>query len=162
MWLLGPLLVDPGKSEEFGKHSSFFLFPTTNSENNSKSLCSQARRPNYIVIDIVYLDVKRLWGWWRGDGTPHSLLGTKRPHFLRSTFNLQIVPSRSLFHVLWIPSQRCLFVRTWENPLKIAENWADNEMKPSKTEGWRIRKDGLFSSWFFSRVYWKSQVIQGT
>lgn len=37
----------------------FFLFPTTNSENKSKSLWSQARRPNYIVIDIVYLGVKR-------------------------------------------------------------------------------------------------------
>lgn len=96
------------------------------------------------------LDVKRLWGWWRGDGTPHGLLGRKRPHFLRCTFSLQTTPSRDLFCVLCIPSQRCLFVRIWENPLKIAENWADNEMKPSEMEGWRIRKDGLFLADFLA------------
>lgn len=46
-----------------------------------------------------------------------------------------------------------LGVRPWGNPLKIAENWADNEIKASKMEEWRINNDGIFlaDTGFFER-----------
>lgn len=97
-----------------------------------------------------------IWVWksFRGSGEGMGLLmaywGQKGHTSWGPPSACRQFPAESLFQVSWIPSQSCVFVRTWENPLKIAENRADNKMKPSKTEGWRIRKDGHFLADFLA------------
>jgi len=134
--LLGPLLADLGKSEEFGKYASFFSFPPPQTlKLNPSSLCSHGRGTDYIVIDIVYSKVKRLWGWWGGDGTPNGLLHAKKamlpgPHLQPGD---RPVPAGAYFvfpeflprgasSSLMDRGSSSLRARPWENPLKIAEN----------------------------------------